>query len=165
MRSREADAGTPQRWRAAVTHALTEGLCGVGGRLALDSAAAAPVDAEDAVVRVERAHDLRLADRLRRFVEAPEGSFVWTRLGEDLHLGRLTGPWRYDASPAAYALDLVHVRSCIWLPAPVDAADAPPAVLQTFARGGRNFQRTRPGSTPGDVETETAALWASGASA
>lgn len=144
----------------AVARALAAGLCGVIGRLDPGSDQDAPVDPDDAVARVARAHDQRVADRLRRFVEAPEGCFVWTRLDGELHLGRLTGPWRYDASPAAYDLDLVHVRPCTWLLAPVDAADAPPAVLQTFARGGRNFQRTRPGTTPGDVEAETATLWA-----
>jgi hypothetical protein len=55
--------------------------------------------------------------------------------------GRLTGEWRYDDHPDAVAADLVHVRDCAWRRTPVSRTDVPPAVVHTFNRGGRNFQR------------------------
>ncbi len=95
-----------------------------------------------------------MARRLERFAEVPDGAFVWTREVDGLYrLGRLAGPWRYDASADAVAADLVHVRPCSWS---VALADVPAAVLHTFSRGGRNFQRIRDPA----VEPATADLWA-----
>ncbi|VXC22593.1 conserved hypothetical protein [Aeromicrobium sp. 9AM] len=128
MRSRrdDVDAG------AAVVRALAIGVCGIG-------------EADD--VRAER--------RLERFASAPVGSFVWTRDATGaVHVGRLTGELRYNAAGAD--VDLVNVRDTDWVTRPVDAALVPPAVAQTFARGGRNFQQIH----PGDVEAQTEALWA-----
>ena len=50
---------------------------------------------------------------------------------------------------------IVHVRDTTWLRRPFPEQEVPPAVAQTFARGGRNFQRTH------DVEAEriTAEIW------
>jgi hypothetical protein len=106
------------------------------------------------VVGVGEAADERAERRLERFVAVPDGAYVWTRHpdGRTL-LGRITGPWRRDDHGAD--VDLVHVRPCDWVAEPVDPALVPPAVAQTFARGGRSFQRTH----PGDVEAETARLW------
>jgi hypothetical protein len=116
---------------AAVERALRLGLVGVG---------------EPADARAER--------RLERFAAAPVGAYVWTRHPAGrLHLGRITGPCRRDDDGAD--VDLVHVRDCDWIAEPVDPALVPPAVAQTFARGGRNFQQTH----PGDVEVETARVW------
>jgi len=67
--------------------------------------------------------------RVRRFCAVPDGDFVWTRLDDGFHLGRLTGPCRDD------------VRPCDWLPEPVDPALVPEQVRYAFSRGGRNFQR------------------------
>jgi hypothetical protein len=121
---------------AAVAWALEQAVCGVGGRLR-----DVPRDLDDAVAAVARAWDRRVADRLRRFADVPDGARVWTRDGEGLfHVGELRGPWRFDASAAAYDVDLTHVRPCAWGAGPVDP---PPAVLATYARGGRNFQRIR----------------------
>ncbi len=57
------------------------------------------------------------------------------------HLGRLTGDCVEDHAPAAVAADLVHVRTCDWLPDPLDPALVPQQVSYAFSRGGRNFQR------------------------
>ncbi len=121
---------------AAVAWALEHDVCGVGGRLE-----APPRDLEDAVNQVACAWDGRVAARLRRFAEVEDGAHVWTRdAGGLFHEGVLRGAWSYDGSRAAYAVDLTHVRPCTWSDTPVDP---PPAVLETFARGGRNFQRIR----------------------
>jgi hypothetical protein len=135
MRSRidAVDAGT------AVERALDLGLVGVGGRLA-----SAPQDAADALARVSEEHDEAVARRLERFIAVPDGAEVWTRDAAALfHRGVVTGPWRYDGDPAAYAVDLTHVRPCAWDPGALAEHELPPAVAVTFRRGGRNFQRIR----------------------
>jgi hypothetical protein len=108
---------------ATLERALTLGLCGFGDA----------VDAAD-IPRWEA--------RIERFAAVPEGSFVWTRDGDGLfRLGRIDGPYRHDTSAAARAVDLVHVRDCTWAPTQFIERDTPPAVVATFERGGRNFQR------------------------
>jgi len=135
MRSRidHVDAGL------AVERALDLGLVGVGGRLPDP-----PRDAADAVARVSDQHDERVARRLERFIAVPDGAEVWTRDPAALfHRGVVTGPWRYDADPAAYAVDLTHVRPCAWDADALAEHELPAAVAATFRRGGRNFQRIR----------------------
>jgi hypothetical protein len=127
MRSRRDDID----WPAAVRRALEFGICGVGS-----------------------ADDERAQRRLQRFAAAPIGSFAWTRDGDgNAYVGRLTGPHRHD--PTGTPVDLVHVRDCEWSRTPVDPMLIPAAVAQTFARGGRNFQRIH----RRNVERETAGLW------
>ena len=117
--------------RDAVERALTLGVCGMGA-----------------------ASDDRAERRLERFRAVNDGSFVWTRDAEDhTYVGRITGPWRHD--PAGSQAGLVNVRDTDWVTEPVDPALIPAALHQTFARGGRNFQRIH----PGDVEAETARVW------
>jgi hypothetical protein len=88
---------------------------------------------------------------LSRFVDLPEGTFVWTRTGDDeYHLGRIAGPHRHDEHAEA---GIVHVRPARWLA--VKPADVPDAVKATFARGGRNLQRTHDHA----AERASAALW------
>lgn len=130
MRSRLGDVDE----HAGVLRGLELGLCGIGGRLEV-----APHDLSEALARTEATYGDRTAARLRRFTEVPDASEVWTRDPEGrFHRGALRGPWRYDESPAAHDVDLVHVRPCPWV------EDEPPAeVRAAFARGGRNFQRVR----------------------
>lgn len=136
----------------AVERALCLGVCGVGGRL--DDR---PESLDTALVAVDARHGERMARRLERFAAAPEGAFVWTREVDGVfRLGRISGPWRYDASPGAHACDLMHVRPCDWLAEPVAAQLVPVGVLQTFARGGRNWQRIHDAG----VESDTSAIWA-----
>lgn len=98
----------------------------------------------------------RLADRVDRFGAVADGSFVWTRDPDGLFwLGRITGPYFLDDDADAVAVDLVHVRPCDWLDEPFVEPDVPAAVIATFGRGGRNFQRTHDSS----VSQETQQLW------
>jgi hypothetical protein len=129
MRSRRDDV---DRY-AAVERALARGLCGMG-----------------------EATDERAARRLRRFADAPDGAFVWTRDVDGLtYLGGLGGRLRHDRSPEATSVDLVHVRDCRWLGAPVPDHELPPAVARTFHRGGRNFQQIH----DPEVAPLTVAVW------
>lgn len=147
MHSRRADVGPG----AAVARALALGVCGMGGVLS-----AAPVDLATAVQRAEQQLDVRAARRLERFAQVPEGSFVWTRDAEGSYwLGRLVGAYRYDGTAEAGVVDLVHVRDCRWRELPVPEPEVPAATLQTFARGGRNFQQTHDDR----VSEQTAQLW------
>ncbi|MBB6629367.1 GAF domain-containing protein [Nocardioides sp. KIGAM211] len=132
MRSRRDDVEAS----LAVERALALGLCGIGGRLER-----IPRDLRDALDLTAREHDERTARRLERFAAVPEGSTVWTRDPDGRFVaGTLSGPWRYDTEPAAYAADLVHVRACAW-GEPREEHRTPAAVVATFRRGGRNFQR------------------------
>jgi len=145
MRSRDDDVPVG----IAVERALRQQLSGIGGRL--DTT---PESLDDAVVRTDAAYGERAARRLERFAAAPQGSYVWTRDPYDLlWLGRISGPWNYDTDPGAWAVDLVHVRSCDWIRTPVPHDRAPASVNATFARGGRNWQRIR------DASSDTEEIW------
>ena len=134
MRSRN-DAVAPQ---ATIDRARRLGLCGFGRFVSR------PAEQE------------RLARRVARFAELDEGSFVWTRDTEGwFWLGRIVGPYFYDADEAAAAVDLVHIRQCEWLTTPILEQDAPVAVVATFRRGGRNFQEIHHSS----IERETQRIW------
>ena len=62
---------------------------------------------------------------------------------------------RNDDSQEARAAGIVHVRPATWLDRSFDEAEVPLAVAATFARGGRNFQRTHDEA----AERETERLW------
>lgn len=98
----------------------------------------------------------RLARRVARFTGLEEGSFVWTR---DTHgwfwLGRISGPYGYDAGKTAAAVDLMHIRPCEWVSMPILEQDVPDAVVATFRRGGRNFQEIHHPS----IGAETQTIW------
>ena len=112
-----------------------------------------------AVVGIGDGHGEKAARMLDRFAGLPEGTFVWTRDPDGAyHLGRITGPWRYDASPAAREVGIHHVRPVRWLDRPIGDREVPAAVAHTFARGGRNFQRTH----DDEAERQTAAIWDAG---
>ena len=55
-------------------------------------------------------------------------------------------------------MGLRHVRPATWLDRPLREDEVPSAVVATFARGGRNLQRTHDAA----AERLTAELWASG---
>lgn len=134
MRSRN-DAVEPQ---AAIDRARRLGVCGFG-RLVSSSG-----------------EEERLAHRVARFAELDEGSFVWTRDTSGwFWLGRISGPYVYDADETAAAVDLVHIRPCEWLSTPILEHDVPAAVVATFGRGGRNFQEIHHPS----IGVDTQAIW------
>ena len=98
----------------------------------------------------------KAARALHRFANVPTGAFVWTRdRAGAYHLGRIKGAVVEDRSPAALALGIVHVRETTWLPRAFEQTEVPRAVVRTFARGGRNFQRTH----DGEAERVTAEIW------
>jgi hypothetical protein len=84
---------------------------------------------------------------------------VWTRdRAGNYRLGQISGAVREERSPAARAVGIVHVRDANWVPRAFSEDEVPPAVAQTFARGGRNFQRTH----DGEAERMTAEIWRRG---
>jgi hypothetical protein len=150
MRARDRDVPAG----AGALHGLRHGLVGTG-----DALDARPATLDDAVAATTRAHGEKAARLLRRFAELPEGTFVWTRAADGAyHLGRITGPWSYDDTAAAREVGIHHVRPADWLDRPFGEDEAPPAVIETFARGGRNLQRTRSEA----AERRTAEIWAAG---
>lgn len=95
----------------------------------------------------------RLARRVDRFADLDEGSFVWTRDPcRCFWLGRVSGPYLYDADEEAAAVDLVHIRPCEWLSEPILEQHAPTTVVATFTRGGRNFQKIHHPSIAEDTQ-------------
>lgn len=144
-RDRELPAG------AGAEHGLAHGLVGIG-----DALGSPPATLDDAVAAAAVSHGDKAGRMLRRFAELPDGTFVWTRgVAGTYHLGRIAGPWRYDASPAAGAVGVHHVRAAVWLDRPFGPDEVPAAVADTFARGGRNLQRIH--GEP--AERRTAELW------
>jgi hypothetical protein len=136
---------------AAVAHALEHRVVGLPGALTPP-----PATLDDAIAAIDAAQGERAARRLQRFAQVPDDAFVWTRGADGLYrLGRVAGPWRYDASTEAGVAGLHHVRPATWLGRPFGDDVAPAAVAATFARGCRNFQRTHDAR----AERQTAALW------
>ncbi|MGH3971198.1 MAG: GAF domain-containing protein [Mycobacterium sp.] len=134
MRSRN-DAVEPQ---ATIDRARRLGRCGFGQFVS------------------RSAEQERLVRRVARFDELDEGSFVWTRDTNGwFWLGRIAGPYFYDADETAAAVDLVHVRPCECLSMPMLEQDVPAAVVATFRRGGRNFQEIHHPS----IAQETQRIW------
>ena len=124
---------------AGAEHGLERGVVGTG-----DALPQVPATLDEAVAAAARTHGAKAGRMLRSFAELPEGTFVWTRATDgDYHLGRIAGPWRYDDSPAARRVGIHHVRPARWLDRPFGEGEVPAAVAETFARGGRNLQRTR----------------------
>lgn len=133
MRTLQVDNGTAAEW------AVSTGVVG------LDGAVRSPVgDLQDVLATVDLELDERTARRIRRFTLAPAGSLVWTRdRSGGLHLGRLGGGQRYAHDADAQQLGLPHQRDCDWAAGPVPVGLVPAAVIETFARGGRNWQQIR----------------------
>lgn len=147
MRARGRDA--PEG--AGAAYGLEHGVVGIGD--ALDPP---PATLDEAVAAAGKAHGAKAARMLERFAALLDGTFVWTEGPEgDYRLGRITGPWRYDDSPAARSVGVHHVRPTRWLERPIGDREVPPAVAHTFARGGRNLQRTH----DDEAERTTVALW------
>lgn len=133
MRTPKVDDGSAAEW------AIAAGVVG------LDGAVRSPADTiHDLMAMVDLEVDERTARRIRRFAMTPAGSFVWTRdRSGGLHLGRLGGGQRYARDDVAARLGLPHQRDCEWAAGPVPVALVPSAVIETFGRGGRNWQEIR----------------------
>jgi hypothetical protein len=135
MRARDRDADPFAGSRSCVARELV----GTG-----DPLARTPDDLDEAVILAGEEHGEKAARMLDRFACLPDGSVVWTRTDEDVYrLGRICGPWRYDDSREASETGIHHVRPCEWVAGEFGPVEAPDAVIATFDRGGRNFQRIR----------------------
>ncbi len=111
------------------------------------------------LVGISPGEGVRAGRMVHRFATVPDGSFVWTRdQAGGYHLGRIAGPMREDRSAGARAVGLRHVRPTRWLERVFQGHQVPHPVAATFARGGRNFQRTH----DRDAERLTAELWDAG---
>jgi hypothetical protein len=147
MRARAIDAAPD----AGAAVGLQHGLVGTG-----DVLERVPGTLDEAVEAARARYGDKAGRMLRRFADLPDGTFVWTRADGFFHLGRISGPWRYEDSSEAREVGIHHVRPTSWLARPFGDDEVPAAVAQTFARGGRNFQRTR----DANAERRTAELWA-----
>lgn len=144
-RTREAPAG------AGAEFGIAHGVVGIG-----EAVDGRPRSVDEAILAVARAHGEKAGRMLARFAGLPDGTFVWTRqLDGAYRLGRIGGAWRYDDSSAAREVGIHHVRPSLWSPHRFDDDEVPGAVADTFARGGRNFQRTR----DREAERQTVAAW------
>jgi hypothetical protein len=131
-------------YTAQVEHCLRSGLIGIGWRM---DGLRSNARIDTACKRIEETPDWgrRPAQTVRRFgAEAQVGDFVWTR---DTHgrylLCRITGPYRYDGSPAACAVDVHQVRSVEWAPRPLNDLEVPGGVIRCFIGTGSSFSRIK----------------------
>lgn len=99
----------------------------------------------------------RPALTVRRFgAQAQIGEFVWTRdLQSHFGVCRITGRYRFDASPAAQRVDSYQVRPVEWAPAQLDDLDVPGAVVRSFVGTADSFSRIHDLS----ARTVTPYLW------
>jgi hypothetical protein len=133
MRSRVAPVAAGEGADAAIAR----GLVGIGERVE-----PSPPTEAAAVLALTMEHGEKAGRMLHHFAELADGVFVWTRQADGLYrLGRIIGPWRYDDSPEMAAVGIHHVRPASWSEHAFSDESVPGAVFQTFARGGRNFQR------------------------
>ncbi len=108
------------------------------------------------VVGIGSGRGEKAARAVHRFATVPNGAFVWTRdRVHKYHLGRIGGAVHEDHSPAARTVGIVYVRDTTWLARAFKETEVPSAVAQTFARGGRNFQRTHDSA----AERMTSEIW------
>lgn len=137
LRSRHDDVDPALTFERAIARRVV----GIGGRLSRT-----PHTLAETLALLAREHDEGVARRVERFAAVAEGSQVWSRDPDGrFRRGHVHGPLRYDVDPAAVAVDLVHVRDADWDAESLDEHVAPPAVVATYARGGRNFQRISAG--------------------
>jgi hypothetical protein len=132
--------------------AVVRGVVGIGERVQ-----PSPATVAAAVLALTMEHGEKAGRMLHHFAVLADGVFAWTRQSDGLYrLGRVVGPWRYDDSPEMRAVGIHHVRPAVWSAHAFSDASVPGAVFQTFARGGRNFQRTH----DRQAELQTLRYWA-----
>lgn len=148
MRARNRDDVPPG---AGAEHGLRHGLVGIGERLT-----AVPESVDEAVAATADQDGEKGGRMVEKLAALAEGTLVWTRERDGgFRLGRIVGPWRYDASDDADAVGIHHVRDTRWLPRAFAENEIPAAVAETFRRGGRNLQRTH----DDDAERRSAEIW------
>ena len=74
--------------------------------------------------------------------DAQEGDVVWTRdLDGRYWVGRITGPFRYGGSKAAWSHDLHQTRPVAWAPRTLDELETPGDVIRAFTGIGQSICR------------------------
>lgn len=75
-------------------------------------------------------------------VDAKIGDFVWTRDTFGCYLlCRITGPYHYDDSDEAKAVDVHQTRPVEWAPRPLNGLEVPGGVIRCFVGTGTSFSR------------------------
>lgn len=143
MRARDRDLSAG----VGAAHGVKHGLVGIG-----DALPSPPATIDQATSDATEVHGAKDGRMVYAFAQVPDGAFVWTQMpDESYRLGRIAGTWRYDDSPEARRVGIHHVRDVAWLERRFAEEDLPAAIVGTFARGGRNFQR---------IHDEETAVWA-----
>jgi len=127
-----------------VAHCLENDLIGIGwGDFDLDDGSSLDVVADTIERKDEPGWGRAAAQTVRRFgQQAQEGDFVWTRDTNGRYLlCRITGPYRYDISPASRAADVHQVRRVEWAPRPLNDLEVPGGVIRCFVGVGSSFSR------------------------
>lgn len=147
MRPRSIDSGVFEGARLGTER----GVVGIGEPLET-----IPDTLDEALALLAKSHGDKAARMLARLAALPEGCLVWTRTSDDaFRLGRIIGPWWYDASEAAERSGIHQVRATDWIPGDFNSTEVPEAVVNAFNRGGKNFQRIR----SRDTEQISGRLW------
>jgi hypothetical protein len=131
-------------WSQQVQHCLDNGLVGIGWDRG-DLPATTTLDEMFNLISGEESPGwgVRAAQCVRRLgSDAVRGDFVWTRNTNGRYLlAQITGPYRYDGSAAARAVDVHQVRDVEWLAKPMNDLDVPGAVVRAFTGRGSSFSR------------------------
>jgi len=76
--------------------------------------------------------------------DARVGDLVWTRDTDGSYLlGSVDGPWHYDDSGEAAAVDCPNTRPIRWAPRRLLDAEVPGDVIRSFSGRGSSFQRVK----------------------
>ncbi|MGA7704721.1 MAG: hypothetical protein WB998_07480 [Solirubrobacteraceae bacterium] len=141
-----------------VAHCVKSGLIGIGwGIESLPSRSSMAAVFHAIENNPEKGWGKSSLSIVRRFAtEAEIGDFVWTRdtSGQYL-LCRITGPWRYDNSKTAKAVDVHQVRRVQWAPRPLNDLDVPGGVIRCFIGVRTSFSRI----ADANARRVTAWLW------
>ncbi len=131
-------------WSAQVAHCTEGGLVGIGWRIdELPSGTSLDVVVQTIEDDPKPGWGRQAAQTVRRFGrEAKVGDFVWTRDTAGRYwLGKIAGPYSYDNSDAAKAVDVHQVRATDWAPKSLNDLDVPGAVIRGFTGRGLSFSR------------------------
>lgn len=127
-----------------VAYCLQGGLVGIGWGVAELSSGAALADVLNAIAsNNEKGWGRQAASTVRLFGEvAQEGDFVWTRdLSGAFWVGRIAGPYRYENSAQAKAVDTHQVRDVEWGSRALNDLEVPGAIIRAFSGQATSFSR------------------------
>jgi len=132
-------------WDGAKAYCREAGVVGVGwGR---PEAIADGASLEEGLAAVNEIDGLRptAPKMIRRLAEQMhDGDLVWTRdRSGGYWLGRVGGPYRYDASEDATRWDVNNLRPCQWLAHPFRDFEIPGGVVRNFTGPGETLRRIK----------------------